>query len=148
MTADAADSPRLDQINLVVRDMDAMAAFYARLGVNVLTGPPAWQPHHRNAEADGDIHIDFDSTTFASTWNRGWDADRRGAILVFRMPTREAVDRYFDTLTAAGYRADQEPYDAFWGARFAAVADPDGNSVGLMSAIDPSRRTRPPDPPA
>lgn len=35
--------------------------------------------------------------------------------------------------------------DAFWGARFAVVADPDGNEVGLMSPIDEERRRWPPD---
>jgi len=38
----------------------------------------------------------------------------------------------------------QAPYDAFWGARYAIVEDPDGNAVGLMSPIDPDRRTAPP----
>jgi hypothetical protein len=36
-------------------------------------------------------------------------------------------------------------FDAFWGARYAIVADPDGNDVGLMSPIDESRRTWPPE---
>ena len=36
------------------------------------------------------------------------------------------------------------PFDAFWGARYAIVADPDGNDVGLMSPAQDSRRTWPP----
>ena len=36
--------------------------------------------------------------------------------------------------------SQQEPYDAFWGARYAIVEDPDGNAVGLMSPIDPDRQ--------
>ena len=39
-------------------------------------------------------------------------------------------------LTAAGYRGCEPPYDAFFGARYAVVEDPDGNDVGLMSPID------------
>jgi uncharacterized glyoxalase superfamily protein PhnB len=35
----------------------------------------------------------------------------------------------------------QPPYDAFWGARYAVVSDPDGNAVGIMSPIDPDRRS-------
>jgi hypothetical protein len=38
----------------------------------------------------------------------------------------------------------QVPYDAFWGARYAIVADPDGNEVGLMSPRDDDRRSFPP----
>jgi uncharacterized glyoxalase superfamily protein PhnB len=54
---------------------------------------------------------------------------------------RETVDAIYSDLTGAGYAGQQPPYDAFWGARYAVVADPDGMSVGIMSAIDPARRT-------
>jgi uncharacterized glyoxalase superfamily protein PhnB len=54
------------------------------------------------------------------------------------------VDRLYTELTTAGYQGQQRPYDAFWGARYAVVADPDGNPVGLMSKSDPGKRTPPP----
>lgn len=44
-----------------------------------------------------------------------------------------------------GYLGRQPPFDAFWGARYAIVADPDGNDVGLMSPVEESRRTWPPE---
>jgi hypothetical protein len=65
-------------------------------------------------------------------------------VLGFRQATREAVDKRFDQLTCAGYRALQPPFDAFWGARYAIVEDPDVIAIGLMSPIDPTRQTRPP----
>ena len=49
-------------------------------------------------------------------------------------------------LTGAGYAGQQPPYDAFWGARYAVVEDPDGNPVGLMSPLDPAYRSAPPEP--
>ena len=64
--------------------------------------------------------------------------------LGFQRPTREDVDRMYGEVTGAGYQGRQKPYDAFWGARYAIVADPDGNDVGLMSPIDEQRRTWPP----
>jgi len=59
-------------------------------------------------------------------------------------PCREAVDRTYHALTAAGGASQQPPYDAFWGARYAVVEDPDGNPVGLMSPIDDAYRSTPP----
>ena len=64
------------------------------------------------------------------------------------MPSREAVNNTYDDLVAARYVGEQPPYDAFRGARYAIVRDPDANSVGLMSAIDPTRRYEPRDPTA
>ncbi|MEO9254687.1 MAG: VOC family protein, partial [Tepidiformaceae bacterium] len=56
----------------------------------------------------------------------------------FQLPTRDAVDALYEKLTAAGTPAQQPPFDAFWGARYAIVSDPDGNAVALMSPRDPA----------
>ena len=136
------DTPKLDQINIVVRDMPATLAFYRLLGLDVGETDAEWQQHHRNATSDGGFDIDFDSQAFAQQWNRGWSAGTSGVVIGFRVVERSTVDELFERLTAAGYAAQQEPYDAFWGARYAVVADPDGNAVGIMSEADPSRRSR------
>ena len=91
--------------------------------------------------------FDFDSAAFTPQWNQGWPAGQIGAVIGFRVATRDAVDTTYTDLTGAGYTGQQPPYDAFWGARYALVADPDGNSVGIMSPSDPARRTTPVAPP-
>lgn len=138
---------RLDQVNIVVRDMEAMSAFYERLGVPIQSGLPQWAPHHRNTGTVDGIDIDLDSDQFAAVWNVGWPGGG-GVVLGFRVDSREEVDRRYEDLTAAGYTGQQRPYDAFWGARFAVVADPDGNAVALMSPPDEALRTPPPLPPS
>ena len=140
------DRAVFDQINLVVGDMTAMAAFYERLGVDIATAPSPWDEHHRSANMVGGIDFDLDSTIFATRWNRGWPAGRTGPVLGFKLASRQAVDVTYADLTSAGYAGQQPPYDAFWGARYAVVVDPDGNSVGLMSPSDPSRRAPQPPP--
>ena len=45
------------------------------------------------------------------------------------------------------YPGRQQPYDAFWGARYAIVEDPDGNPVRLISPVDAGLRHWPPAPP-
>ncbi len=142
-----ADGPRLDQINLVVRDMAAMADFYRQLGVQIKDPAPPWDRHHRAASVDDGLALDLDSREFAAVWNAGWPEGAAGIVIGFRLPSREAVDQTHEELTGAGYISQQPPYDAFWGARYAVVEDPDSNSVGLMSPIDPARRTAPPAPP-
>jgi uncharacterized glyoxalase superfamily protein PhnB len=56
------------------------------------------------------------------------------------------VDQLVEALAVDGAAVQQRPYDAFWGARYAIVSDPDGNAVGIMSPVDPSRRSEPPAP--
>ena len=139
--------PVLDQINMVVNDMDAMAEFYGHLGLALDRSTPEWAPHHRNTEVEGGLHLDLDSPQFASVWNQGWPAGRSGAVLGFRVESRDDVDATYEDLTSYGYKGQQPPYDAFWGARYAVVSDPDGNAVGLMSESDPSLVKAPPAPP-
>ena len=48
------------------------------------------------------------------------------------------VDAAFARVTGAGFRAAKEPWDAFWGQRYAVVLDPDGNHVNLFAPLESS----------
>lgn len=144
----------LDQINLVCGDTDASIAFYRRLGVEI-PDAAVWRTptgaHHVGAgehAADKAIAFDLDSTAFAQCWNSGWKGrtDLRGRVVLgFGVATRAAVDDVFRDMTGAGYRGLQEPHDAFWGARYAIIEDPDGIAVGVMSPVSPDKKSPPPD---
>ncbi len=133
------EAPRLDQINLVVSDMAASVTFYRRLGVEIQDTALEWEPHHRSANPDSGIDLDLDSDSFAKKWNQGWSGVR--AIIGFKVDSRQRVDEIYEDLVGAGYRSQQSPYDAFWGARYAIIEDPDGNPVGVMSPVDPDKRS-------
>jgi catechol 2,3-dioxygenase-like lactoylglutathione lyase family enzyme len=143
MSTDA--SPVLAQLNIVVADMAASVAFYRRLGLQIDTTSP-FAAHHLEAKMPNGLDLALDSAEFAKRWDAGWRGQSGAARVVigFNVPTRAAVDERYADLTAAGYTGQQPPYDAFWGARYAVVEDPDGNPVGLMSPRDPARRTAPP----
>lgn len=137
--------PDLHMLNLVVTDMAASLDFYRRLGIAVPQGQGAAGAHVQ-LRMPGGFSLELDTAESARLWHAAWRADHGGVSVVvgFSLPTREAVDQRYAELTAAGYPGRQPPFDAFWGARYAIVADPDGNDVGLMSPIDQSRRTWPP----
>ena len=145
---DEVGSVRFDQLNLVTGDVQASRAFYARLGVAFRDeGDALWDQHHVSGQQSDDVpvDIDIDSTTFAPKWNTGWPGGT-GVVLGFKVETRDEVDAMVTTLAADGVPVQQPPFDAFWGARYAVVSDPDGNAVGIMSPVDPERRSPPPDP--
>jgi catechol 2,3-dioxygenase-like lactoylglutathione lyase family enzyme len=136
----------LHMLNVIVSDMAASLEFYRRLGVAV---PDDVSPGggHVQLRMPGGFSLELDSPESVRRWHAGWRADPASVdvVLGFMLPSREAVDRRYGELTAAGYAGRQPPFDAFWGARYAVVADPDGHDVGLMSPIDESRRTAPPE---
>jgi uncharacterized glyoxalase superfamily protein PhnB len=144
--------PTLNQLNIVSGNPAASIDFYRRLGLDI-PDQRMWRTatgvHHVSAEevAEG-IDLDLDSTAFAQIWNTGWRGrtDLAGRVVVgLRVASREEVDRLYGEMTAAGHHGLQAPYDAFWGARYAVVEDPDGIAVGLMSPISADHRSPPPE---
>jgi catechol 2,3-dioxygenase-like lactoylglutathione lyase family enzyme len=143
---------RFDHVNLVVGDVAASRAFYAKLGVDFGDRTdPVWSRHHVSAvQQPGEPEtagLDLDSTSFVAHWDEGWPGGP-GVVLCFRVDTRQAVDDLVTALAADGVTVQQPPWDAFWGSRFAVVTDPDGNAVGIMSPQDDAHRAAPPDPAA
>jgi len=135
---------RIDGFNLVVSDMAATIAFLELLGVDVADTLPEWRDHHRSVEVSDGIDLDLDSEAFAAQWNRGWSGGGAGmGVLGFRVDSRDEVDEIVARVASAGHRVQQEPYDAFWGARYAVVSDPDGHAFGIMSPADDSTRSMP-----
>ena len=145
--------PTLNQLNIVSGNVDASIAFYRKLGVDI-PDPRIWRTatgaHHVSA-IEGDspdaATLDLDSAAFAQIWNKGWAGrkDLAGRVVVgFSVSAREEVDRLYGEMTSGGHRGLQAPFDAFWGARYAIVEDPDGIAVGLMSPISANRRSPPP----
>jgi catechol 2,3-dioxygenase-like lactoylglutathione lyase family enzyme len=128
----------LSGLNLVVRDMEATLAFYRRLGLHIPESA-VWRgdtgAHHVTVEMPSGMALEFDSIALAKAYNGGWEPCSAGAqtVIGFSVDTREAVDAAHADLVSAGHRSLQPPWDAFWGARYAIVEDPDGNHVGLMS---------------
>jgi uncharacterized glyoxalase superfamily protein PhnB len=142
--------PTLNQLNIVSSNLDASIAFYRRLGVD-FPEDRVWRTatgaHHASASEAG-TDLDVDSAAFSQIWNKGWAGrtDLAGRVVVgFSLKTREDVDRIYAEMTAAGHRGLQPPWDAFWGARYAIVEDPDGIAVGLMSPMSAEHRAPPPE---
>jgi uncharacterized glyoxalase superfamily protein PhnB len=138
--------PDLHMLNVVVGDLPASLGFYRRLGIAVPDDADV-AGGHVQLRMPGGFSLELDTAESARLWHAGWRADpaSAGVVIGFALPTREAVDERYAELTSAGYAGRQPPFDAFWGARYAIVADPDGNDVGLMSPMDSSRRTWPPE---
>jgi uncharacterized glyoxalase superfamily protein PhnB len=119
-------------VSVVASDVDASIAFYRTLGVPI-PDEANWRSHHVGIPIDGSA-LDLDSVELTKGYDDGWSGT--GVILIMRVPTREAVDEAYKRVVGAGHPGHLEPIDAFWGARYAVVLDPDGNQIGIMSPTD------------
>lgn len=139
--------PIFTGVNVVVDDMDAAIAFYRLLGLDVDAVPGTWPPgsggrHAAMSSSSDGARVELDNTELARIWGHAGLAPG-SPVIGFSVESRAAVDNTYGELVAAGHRGRLEPYDAFFGARYAIVDDPDGHAIGLMSPIDAAREFTP-----
>jgi uncharacterized glyoxalase superfamily protein PhnB len=56
--------------------------------------------------------------------------------IAFLCESPEDVDRVYRELVDTGIRGHKQPWDAFWGQRYAQVTDPDGNVVDVFAPLE------------
>ena len=130
---------RFGGIDLVSADMDKSIAFYKELGVGVPDEEVYRRDgvaHHLTAKLNGEVNLDIDSDVLTSDYDPNWAAGTSGVVVIFRTDTRDDVDALHDHMVSLGHPSHLAPFDAFWGARYAMLEDPDGNFVSLMSPQD------------
>ena len=126
---------RLDVVGLVVQDMTASLGFYRLLGFQFAAGAEA--EGHVETALPGGLRLILDTTEIIHSFNPGWTApsgDHRIA-LAFVCDSPAEVDAVYRQLVHAGHEGHLEPWDAFWGQRYASVHDPDGNAIELFAPL-------------
>ncbi len=127
-------APFFSVVGLVVADMAAALAFYRRLGLDVPAEADT-EPHVEVA-LPGGVRLAFDTHETIRSFLPGFVAPQGGAqlSLAFRCADPAEVDATYAAMVAAGHHGHLEPWDAFWGQRYAVLHDPDGNGVDLFAA--------------
>ena len=131
-------SPRLDVFGIVVSDMARSLAFYRLLGLEFPEG--AEDEPHVEAPLPGGMRYALDTEdtmrTFDPSWKRPTNGHATGGA--FRCVSPDEVDQIYRDLLAAGATTYKEPWDAFWGQRYAQLKDPDGTVIDLYAALPDS----------
>ena len=85
----------------------------------------------------------LDTEETVRSFDPEWQPPTEGhrSALAFRCDTPAEVDSAYANLLEHGGTGHKEPWDAFWGMRYAEVKDPDGNVVAIWRPVsDMSRR--------
>jgi catechol 2,3-dioxygenase-like lactoylglutathione lyase family enzyme len=123
---------KLAVVEVVVEDMARSLAFYRQLGLEIPAGADA-EPHVE-AALPGGLRLAFDTRETIRSLDPSWAPPGGSAriSLAFACDSPGEVDQVYGELVAAGAEGHLEPWDAFWGMRYAVVHDPDGNGVDLF----------------
>ena len=129
--------PRMNAIGVIASDLERSAAFYRQLGIEF---PDPLDPEgHGRVEAPlpGGLRFMLDSVDTIKSFDPDWEPPSGGhrVAIAFACESSAEVDAAYSSLLESGGRSHKEPWDAFWGMRYAQVADPDGNIVDLFARL-------------
>jgi catechol 2,3-dioxygenase-like lactoylglutathione lyase family enzyme len=126
-------------IGLVASDLARTLSFYRALGLDIPLD--ADNEQHVEVALPGGFLIMFDPESTVMSFDHEWTPPPPGSprtALAFECADPAEVDATYRAMTAAGYDGHLEPWDAFWGQRYATLRDPDGNGVDLFAALPTS----------
>ena len=122
-----------DAIGIVSADPARAVAFYQLLGVSLAKYGDG---DHYEATTPSGVRVMLDSVELVQSFEPSFQNVRgTGVTLCFKQESAAAVDALYATIVGAGHQSIKAPWDAFWGQRYACVADPDGNQVDLFAAL-------------
>jgi uncharacterized glyoxalase superfamily protein PhnB len=125
--------PQLNAIGIVVSDMAASIGFYRLLGLDV---PETPGEGHVDAALPNGIRLMLDTEEVVRSFRPDWTRETGNQLaLALECASPAEVDELFRRVVDAGFDGEKEPWDAFWGQRYAQLRDPDGVPVDLFAAL-------------
>lgn len=126
-------SPVLNAIGIVSSDMARSLAFYRLLG---LQAPETPDEGHVNIDLPNGFRLMLDAEAEIRKFRPDWTRETGNQVaLAFECQTPADVDRVYERIAKAGFQVEKQPWDAFWGQRYAQLRDPDGVPIDLYATL-------------
>src|SRR4051794_18829738 len=125
--------PQLSAIGIVVSDMERSIRFYRLLGIDV---PETPDEGHVDTFLPNGVRFMLDTETVVRSFREDWTRATGNQVgVAFQCDSAAEVDEAYRRAVDAGFHGEKEPWDAFWGQRYAQLADPDGVPVDLYAQL-------------
>jgi catechol 2,3-dioxygenase-like lactoylglutathione lyase family enzyme len=125
--------PQLNAIGIVTSHMARSIRFYRLLGLDV---PETPEEGHVDTFLPNGVRFMLDTEDVVRSFRPDWTRETGNQLgLAFECASPSEVDEVYTRAVDAGFHAEKEPWDAFWGQRYAQLQDPDGVGVDLYAAL-------------
>jgi len=125
--------PELNAIGITVSDLRRSLLFYRLLGLDL---PEDSDEDHVEATMANGTRLMFDPEEVVRSFLPEWTRENGNQVsLAFECASPAELDEIYARVVAAGFEGEKEPWDAFWGQRYALLGDPDGVRVNLYAAL-------------
>ena len=125
--------PGLNAIGIIVSDMAASIRFYRLLGLDI---PDTPDEGHIDTFLPNGVRFMLDGEDVIKSFREDWTREAGNQVaLAFECASPAEVDGLYKRVSDAGFEGEKEPWDAFWGQRYALLGDPDGVRINLYAAL-------------
>jgi uncharacterized glyoxalase superfamily protein PhnB len=125
--------PNLNAIGIVATDMAESIRFYRLLGLDV---PETPEEGHVDTFLPNGVRFMLDSEETMRSFIDGWERQTGNQVsIAFECDSPAEVDEIYARVTEGGFQGEKEPWDAFWGQRYALLKDPSGVDVNLYAPL-------------
>jgi uncharacterized glyoxalase superfamily protein PhnB len=122
---------KLDLIGIVTEDMAKSLEFYR----NIFSIPEGLESEgHVEITLENGLRFAWDTVEVMRSFEPHYTFAPK-QVGAFLCNNAAEVDMKYRDLISKGSRSVKEPWDAFWGQRYALVADPDGNILDLFAPL-------------
>jgi uncharacterized glyoxalase superfamily protein PhnB len=123
-----------DMVGIVVSDLPRSVRFYRLIGLEF--PEVAKGEDYVEVKTPNGYRISLNSKELDKKLIPGWvEPQGQRVSLAFLCGSPKEVDRTYAAVIDGGHKGIREPWDAFWGQRYAIVEDPDGAHVSLFAPL-------------
>lgn len=125
---------KIDAVGVTSRNLEKTVTFYTLLGFRF----PAFNHNDQHVEAipeQGAVRLMIDSHKLANELLGEDPQPSNHSPFALLYDSAQEVDETVKRVSEAGFTIFKEPWDAFWGQRYAVVVDPDGYHVDLFAQL-------------
>lgn len=126
--------PKIDAVGVATSNLKSTVKFYSLLGFTF----PKHKDDEQHLEAvrpDGSARLMIDSAKFVKEIIGEAPKPGNHSSFAIEYSSPDEVNEVSDKIKKAGFNVVKDPWDAFWGQRYAIVEDPDGYKVDLYAKL-------------
>jgi len=125
---------KLDAVSVTSSDFAKTTRFYALLGFKF----PKFEADAKHLEPvtpEGEVRLMIDDRELMKSLTGKEPVPSTHSSFAIKCGSPAEVDAAAAKIGAAGFAVIKQPWDAFWGQRYAIVADPDGYLVDVFAPL-------------
>lgn len=123
---------KIDAVTVTSGNMVKSAKFYSLLGFEF----PHFEPDTKHLEPitkEDDVRLMIDDQALMKSMTGKDPTPPSHSPFAIKCESPAEVDRCVERVKAAGFEVMKEPWDAFWGQRYAILVDPGGYMIDVFA---------------